>query len=91
MRTRAIERRKLLSMCGGATAASILGLKSLGAQQQAKIHCIFWASTESQPDPFVDGFARDCASAAISRAGISRSICVMRREIRTRCGPCFPT
>ncbi len=56
MRTWAIERRKLLSMCGGATAASILGLKSLGAQQQAKIHRIFWASTESQPDPFVDGF-----------------------------------
>ena len=22
----------------------------------AKLHRIFWASTESQPDPFVDGF-----------------------------------
>jgi putative tryptophan/tyrosine transport system substrate-binding protein len=48
-----IGRREFIRLLGGAAVAWPLGAR---AQQSAKIHRIFWASTESQPDPFVDGF-----------------------------------
>jgi putative ABC transport system substrate-binding protein len=47
-----VKRREFITLLGG-TAAWPLAAR---AQQSAKIHRIFWASTESQPDPFVDGF-----------------------------------
>jgi putative ABC transport system substrate-binding protein len=47
-----MRRRELITLLGGAAAWPL----AARAQQSAKIHRIFWASTESQPDPFVDGF-----------------------------------
>jgi putative ABC transport system substrate-binding protein len=47
-----MRRRELITLLGGAAAWPL----AVRAQQSAKIHRIFWASTESQPDPFVDGF-----------------------------------
>jgi putative tryptophan/tyrosine transport system substrate-binding protein len=47
-----MRRREFIGMIGGAVAWPL----AARAQQSAKIHRIFWASTESQPDPFVDGF-----------------------------------
>ena len=48
-----MRRREFLGVFGGAAAAWPLAAR---AQQPAKLHRVFWASTESQPDPFVDGF-----------------------------------
>jgi hypothetical protein len=48
----ALRRREFITLLGGAAA----WLLAARAQQPAKWHRIFWASTESQPDPFVDGF-----------------------------------
>ena len=47
-----MRRREFITLLGGAVAWPL----AARAQQSAKIHRIFWASTESQPDPFVDGF-----------------------------------
>ena len=47
-----LARRSILSLGGTALVWPL----ALRAQQAARIHRIFWASTESQPDPFVDGF-----------------------------------
>jgi putative ABC transport system substrate-binding protein len=52
-----MRRRDFIIVLGGVAAApSILWPLPLSAQQPAKIHRIFWVSTESQPDPFIDGF-----------------------------------
>ena len=47
-----MRRREFITLLGGGVAWPL----AARAQQSAKIHRIFWASTESQPDPFVDGF-----------------------------------
>jgi putative ABC transport system substrate-binding protein len=48
-----MRRRKFITLIGGAAAAWPLAAR---AQQTAKSYRIFWVSTESQPDPFVEGF-----------------------------------
>ena len=47
-----MKRREFISLLGGAAAWPL----AARAQHATRIHRIFWASTESQPDPFVDGF-----------------------------------
>jgi putative ABC transport system substrate-binding protein len=47
-----LRRREFITLLGGVAAWPRAAL----AQQPAKLHRVFWASTESQPDPFVDGF-----------------------------------
>ena len=49
-----MKRRQFIGMLG-ATAVAPWPFSAHG-QQPTKVHRIFWASTESQPDPFVDGF-----------------------------------
>jgi putative tryptophan/tyrosine transport system substrate-binding protein len=49
-----MRRRDLLKAIAGSAAAG--WASGVLAQQQARPHRIFWVSTESQPDPFVDGF-----------------------------------
>ena len=46
-----MDRRQFIA----ATTASVC-LPSLARAQQNRVYRIFWVSTESQPDPFVDGF-----------------------------------
>jgi putative tryptophan/tyrosine transport system substrate-binding protein len=48
-----LKRRKFVTLAAGAAATWPFVAR---AQQPAKPHRIFWVSTESQPDPFVDGF-----------------------------------
>jgi hypothetical protein len=47
-----LKRRDFITLLAGAAVWPV----AARAQQPAKLHRIFWASTESQPDPFVDGF-----------------------------------
>jgi len=48
-----LRRREFITFLGAAAAWPI---STLAQQRPARIHRIFWASTEAQPDPFVDGF-----------------------------------
>ena len=48
-----MRRREFIALAGGAAAAWPIVAQ---AQQATKPHRIFWVSTGSQPDPFVDGF-----------------------------------
>ena len=47
-----MKRRSFVALLGGVAMWPALAR----AQQAAKPHRIFWVSTESEPDPFVDGF-----------------------------------
>ena len=47
-----MRRRDVLTLLGGAAVAWPFAIQA----QTAKVRRIFWVSTESQPDPFVDGF-----------------------------------
>ena len=47
-----MNRRLFIKVLGGAAAWPV----AARAQRQAKLHRVFWASTEAQPDPFVEGF-----------------------------------
>jgi putative tryptophan/tyrosine transport system substrate-binding protein len=47
-----MRRRDVLTLLGGAAVAWPFAIQA----QTAKLRRIFWVSTESQPDPFVDGF-----------------------------------
>ncbi len=51
-----MNRREFMAGLGGAAGMSLTAPPSLHAQQPGKTYRILWASTESQPDPFVDGF-----------------------------------
>lgn len=48
-----MRRRDVLIVAGGTALAWPFATQ---AQQKTKLRRIFWVSTESQPDPFVDGF-----------------------------------
>jgi putative ABC transport system substrate-binding protein len=48
-----MRRREFITLLGGAAVAWPIAART---QQPAKLHRVFWASSESQPDPFVDGF-----------------------------------
>jgi putative tryptophan/tyrosine transport system substrate-binding protein len=47
-----MRRRDFIALVGGAVTWS----RAARAQQPAKVFRIFWVSTESEPDPFLDGF-----------------------------------
>jgi putative ABC transport system substrate-binding protein len=47
-----MKRRDFTALIGGAVAWPLAGR----AQEPARLYRIFWVSTESQPDPFLDGF-----------------------------------
>ena len=47
-----MRRRDVLTLLGGAAVAWPFAIQA----QTAKLRRIFWVSTKSQPDPFVDGF-----------------------------------
>jgi putative tryptophan/tyrosine transport system substrate-binding protein len=50
--TRGMERREFIALVGAAMAWPIAAF----AQDSTRVHRIFWLSTQSQPDPFLDGF-----------------------------------
>src|SRR5215510_390648 len=47
-----MRRRDFIALAGGAMTWP----RVARAQQRTKVYRIFWVSTESQPDPFLDGF-----------------------------------
>src|SRR6516164_8487372 len=47
-----MRRRDFIALAGGAAMWSC----AVRAQQPTKVYRIFWVSTVSQPDPFLDGF-----------------------------------
>src|SRR6516225_9870378 len=47
-----MRRRDLIALAFGAVTLP----RAAHAQQPTKVYRIFWVSTESQPDPFLDGF-----------------------------------
>jgi putative ABC transport system substrate-binding protein len=47
-----MKRREFITLLGGAAVAWPFAIQA----QTAKLRRIFWVSTESPPDPFVDGF-----------------------------------
>jgi putative tryptophan/tyrosine transport system substrate-binding protein len=51
-----MRRRELITLLAGAAASSTAWPLAVHAQQAARPRRIFWVSTESEPDPFVDGF-----------------------------------
>src|SRR5215217_3490692 len=53
VRAAQLQRREFIALVGGAAAVWPLAAR---AQVTAKTYRIFWVSTESQPDPFLDGF-----------------------------------
>src|SRR5262245_44038557 len=50
-----MRRREFLALTVG-SAAALVSPEAAYTQQPTKVHRIFWVSTESQPDPFLDGF-----------------------------------
>ena len=47
-----MRRRDLIALAFGAVTLP----RAAHAQQPTKVYRIFWVSTQSQPDPFLDGF-----------------------------------
>src|ERR1700730_18001080 len=47
-----LRRRDFIKFVGGAMAWPV----SARAQEPTRLYRIFWVSTQSQPDPFLDGF-----------------------------------
>jgi putative ABC transport system substrate-binding protein len=47
-----MRRRVFIALAFGA----VMGPRAARAQQPTKVYRIFWVSTQSQPDPFLDGF-----------------------------------
>ena len=47
-----MRRRDFIALAGGAVTWAL----AARAQEPRKVYRIFWVSTESQPDPFLDGF-----------------------------------
>src|SRR5437868_10343159 len=47
-----MNRRDFMALIGGAMTWPLAGR----AQERARLYRIFWVSTETQPDPFLEGF-----------------------------------
>jgi putative tryptophan/tyrosine transport system substrate-binding protein len=51
-----VRRRDFIALTGGAVIWPHMARGQQPTQQPKKVYRIFWVSTESQPDPFLDGF-----------------------------------
>jgi putative ABC transport system substrate-binding protein len=76
-----MRRRDFIALAGGAVTWS----RAARAQQPAKVFRIFWVSTESEPDPFLDGFRQGLRERGYVEKTSSLS-CTTRPAIPLRCG-----
>jgi putative tryptophan/tyrosine transport system substrate-binding protein len=75
-----MRRRDFIALAGGAVTWS----RAARAQQPAKVFRIFWVSTESEPDPFLDGFRQGLRERGYEKT--SSLSCTTRPAIPLRCG-----
>ena len=75
-----MKRREFITLLGGAAAAWPFAIQA----QTARLRRIFWVSTESQPDPFVDGFREGLRERGYVEGKDVIWSCAMRPAILTR-------
>jgi putative ABC transport system substrate-binding protein len=63
-----MNRRELLALAGAAALAWPLTARGPRAQPN-RLHHIFWVSTETQPDPFLDGFREGLRARGYTEGG----------------------
>ena len=82
-----MKRRDFIALVGAALAYPATAL----ARDSTRVYRIFWLSTESQPDPFLDGFREGLRTRGYVEGKNLVLDCTMRWAIRRRCARWRPS